>query len=230
MPAPDTLGGMPASWAGMSTSGDAVRSLGYHPPVSIKHKTCRRFNDPGHAHELTFTCFRGLPLLSRDRSRLWLIDAIARARERHAFDLWAYVIMPEHVHLIVCPRRDDYDVSRILTAIKWPVSRWALDYLRSHAPSWIERLTDRQPNGRPAVRFWQRGGGYDRNIRSERTLYDMIRYVHDNPVRRGLVAQAADWRWSNAAWYDGERNVPLTINDESLPMIVLNGTGRRARL
>lgn len=198
--------------------------------LAVKYKSCKRYNDAGHAHELTFSCFRGLPLLSRDRSREWLVEAITRARVRHSFDVWAYVIMPEHVHLIICPRLADYDVSRMLLGIKWPVSRWALEYLRIHAPSWIEKLTDRQPSGRTSVRFWQRGGGYDRNIRTERALYDMVHYIHDNPVRRGLVERAENWRWSSAAWFEGRRDVPLMIDEESLPSICLQGARRHVRL
>ncbi len=84
------------------------------PPI---RKTCKRYNLPGHAHFLTFSCFGRRPFLSRDRSRGWMIDAIALARERHGFDLWAWVIMPEHVHLLIFPRRETYEISAILTTM-----------------------------------------------------------------------------------------------------------------
>jgi putative transposase len=85
-------------------------------------KACRRINEPGHAHSLTFSCFSRRPFLSKDRSRRWLVEAIDRAREKHAFDLWAYVVMPEHVHLLIWPRKPVYSTSRMLTSIKLPVS------------------------------------------------------------------------------------------------------------
>src|SRR5580704_11953175 len=53
-------------------------------------KACQRFNEPGHAHALTFSCFCRRPFLSKDRSRMWLVEAIDQARQIHAFDLWAY--------------------------------------------------------------------------------------------------------------------------------------------
>jgi putative transposase len=186
------------------------------PPRRIKFKTCKRWDHPGDAHELTFTCFRRIPLLSKDRTRRWLVDSIHRARQRHKFDVWAYVIMPEHVHLLIHPRASDCQVSTILKAIKWPVARWALDYLRQNSPSWLDRLADRQPSGKTTARFWQRGGGYDRNVRRYDTLGQMIEYVHANPVRRGLVAEPSDWEWSSARWYDGQRDVPLLIDDNLL--------------
>jgi putative transposase len=67
-------------------------------------KRCRRYDDPGHAHALTFSCYRRLPLLSKDQTRRWLIEAIDVARRLVHFDLWAYVIMPEHAHLLLAPQ------------------------------------------------------------------------------------------------------------------------------
>ena len=184
--------------------------------VPVKFKTCKRYNEPGQAHELTFTCYQWLPLLTKDRTRRWLVEAIQRARIRHSFDFWAYVIMPEHVHLLIFPRHDEYSISKILTTIKWPVAKLAVDFVRRHAPEWVERLTDRQPSGRVAMRFWQRGGGYDRNMNRESTLFKVIEYIHENPVRRGLVERAEDWKWSSAAWYQGKKDVPLAM-DDTLP-------------
>ncbi|QDT37715.1 hypothetical protein [Stratiformator vulcanicus] len=89
----------------------------------------RTSNTPGHAHELTFSCFRRLPLLSRERNCSWLAESIDAARERLRFHLRAYVFMLEHVHLIVKPSAPDYDMGSIRTAIKSPVSKRAVDWL-----------------------------------------------------------------------------------------------------
>ena len=64
-------------------------------------KTCQRWDEPGHAHAMTFSYFRRQPFLTKDRSRGWMIEAIRRARDEHRFHLWAYVIMPEHLHLLI---------------------------------------------------------------------------------------------------------------------------------
>jgi hypothetical protein len=58
-------------------------------------KRCRRYDEPGHAHFLTFTCFRRQLFLSRDRTCQWLAEAIGSALDKHYFHLWAYVFMPE---------------------------------------------------------------------------------------------------------------------------------------
>ena len=175
-------------------------------------KRVKSYNIPGDAHELTFSCFRRLPLLNRDRTRQWFLDALATARRRLNLALWAYVIMPEHVHVIVWPRNEEYEVRLIRTAMKVPVQRQALAYLRRKAPRYLERLKDEQPNGEVQYRFWQRGGGYDRNIRDMATLRRMIEYTHNNPVRRGLVSEPTAWYWSSAKFYEGIKPVALEMD------------------
>lgn len=130
--------------------------------MSTPHrKQVRSFNIPEHAHALTFSCFRRLPLLSRDRTRRWLVDAMEAARRDLHLQLWAYVIMPEHVHLLFWPMEAEYRVSQVRTALKVPVARKGLGFLKRRAPWFLDRLKDAQPNGKVHHRFWQRGGGYD---------------------------------------------------------------------
>jgi putative transposase len=172
----------------------------------------RSYNEPGHAHELTFSCFHRLPLLNRDRTRRWFEEALEAARQRRNLALWAYVIMPEHVHVLVWPRDPVYEVRLIRTALKVPVQRKALAFLRQQAPAFLDRLRDEQPNGEVHYRFWQRGGGYDRNVTDPATLRTMIDYIHNNPVRRGLVKCPEDWPWSSARFYAGCLDVSIQMD------------------
>ncbi len=182
-------------------------------------KTCRRYNTPGHAHALTFSCLRREAFLSRDGSRQWLIEGIDRARDKLLFHLWAYVIMPEHAHVLVWPTGSEYDISAILNSIKQSVSKRALIHVHRHAPAFLPRMEDRQPNGDVHYRFWQRGGGYDRNVFEPVTVFEQIKYLHNNPDRCQLCAKAEDWIWSSAADYSGIRVGPLRIDRESLPVL-----------
>jgi REP-associated tyrosine transposase len=178
----------------------------------MHRKRVKSYNEPGHAHELTFSCFQRLPLFSRDRTCRWFMDALEKARRDCRFFLWAYVIMPEHVHLLIWPEEPKYEISLIRTALKVPVARKAIKYLEQRAPSFLERLKDVQPNGEWHYRFWQRGGGYDRNVIEPATLLQMIEYLHSNPVRRGLVERATDWVWSSARFYAGMSPVPIKLD------------------
>ena len=186
--------------------------------VPLGHrKTCRRINETGHAHALTFSCFRRQPFLNKDRSRLWLVDAIERARERHLFDLWAWVIMPEHAHILICPREREYSISSILTTIKQSVAKRSMLYVRQRAPAFLAKMEDRQPNGNVSHRFWQRGGGYNRNVFDAAVIWAEIAYFHANPVRRGLCERPLDWEWSSAREAERPATGRLRLNLDSLP-------------
>ncbi|MCB0512334.1 MAG: transposase [Bacteroidetes bacterium] len=67
-------------------------------------KRVKHIHEPGHVHELTFSCFRRMSLLSNDAWRTELAECIRRATEHHRYSLIAFVFMPEHVHLLVLQR------------------------------------------------------------------------------------------------------------------------------
>src|SRR5262249_46136659 len=117
----------------------------------------KEVNVLGHAHELTFSCYERYQFLKAERTCQWLADAIKQARVRHEFALWAFVFMPEHVHLIVYPRRPEHQMRRV------PVAKRAINLLAAIDSPWLPKIT-RQRGCRTERLFWQSGGGYDRNI------------------------------------------------------------------
>jgi putative transposase len=175
--------------------------------MGTKRRHRRSINECGHAHELTFSCFRRFPFLSKDRTCEWLAASVRAACADLEFSLWAFVFMPDHVHLIVHPERPIYDVAEFLYAVKQPTSRRALDFLRKESPDWVEKLKVRRGR-RTEYHFWQPGAGFDRNITEPRTLERMVEYLHLNPVRKGLVASPADWKWSSAGYFLRGQQLP----------------------
>lgn len=150
----------------------------------------------------------GLPLAG--------LNAIRQAKGRTPFDLWGYVFMPEHVHLIVRPA-DGVPIGSVLDQIKKPVTTWAIGWLHRRQPSALVHLEDRRPSGKVFHRFWLPDGGYDRNLRSANDVHEKIGYIHANPVRRELVAPPRDWRWSSwRAWHE-HAGEPLPVDRETLP-------------
>src|SRR5207253_2186618 len=147
--------------------------------VDWRQRSMRRplINEPGHAHELTFSCFRRYGFLKAERTCQWLADAIDAARKELEFALWAYVFMPEHVHFVLQPKHAAYDVRLVLQRIKEPVGRKAVSYIGNNAPEWLLRITV-QRGIRQERRCWQAGGGFDRNVVESRTLLAMIEYIH----------------------------------------------------
>lgn len=193
------------------------------PRKEVKHY------DNGEPHFLTFSCYRQLQLLSKDRTRQWFVGALAEARTLHGFHLWAWVIMPEHVHLLLWPPFEMIEsplpqkkrvttqgrIRGILQSIKSPVAKKAIAYLTKHSPSYLRNL--RLPHdGKPEHHFWQPGSGYDENVSDTNALHAMIEYIQMNPVRRGLVSRPEEWTWSSAADWLRLSGSPICV-DRTLP-------------
>lgn len=184
------------------------------PPSHRKH--VKRFHRPGELHELTSSTYRQLPLLTNDLWRSWLAEAITQAGEKQNCRLVAFVFMPEHVHLLVLPLTpDERTISRYLASLKRPVSVHVREALHAAGSSLLDRLTIQERPGKTVFRFWQEGGGYDRNLNREQTILSSIAYIHENPVRRDLCEKATDWKWSSARWFVSEGK----IIDPDLPRI-----------
>jgi putative transposase len=170
-------------------------------------KQVRHYHDPGDIHELTFSCYDRMPLLSNDRWRTHLARSLDEAMSAQGFRLAAFVFMPEHVHLVVYPVVQEPRVDRVLAAIKRPCSVRVKEDLLAAGSRLIEKLTVRERPGKTVFRFWQEGTGYDRNLKTIGAVISSIEYLHLNPVRRGLCERAVQWRWSSARFYECDGGV-----------------------
>ncbi len=159
----------------------------------------RHWDDLGTARFVTFSCFMRKPYLNQPGAKRLLVDEIDRARTKHLFKIIGYVLMPEHVHIVLFPQ-DKMKLGMVVGEIK---SRMAKQYFAQSgvAPVGVTRV------------FWQRRC-YDHNCRSVETVREKVRYCHQNPVTRGLVDSAEKWPWSSYNWYHGRRDVPLAIDDD----------------
>lgn len=181
--------------------------------IRMKNKRVH-FNIPGHAHELTFSCYKNRKFLLDERTCQFLADAVDLARKKHQLKIWAYVFMPDHVHLLIYPENDDYSISAILLTIKQSAARRVLIHARRHDQERLERFAAGQKSRK--YRFWQDGGGYDRNIKSRDSLLKSIDYIHNNPVRKGLARTPAEWIWSSLNDWNGSANGPIFIDRDSV--------------
>jgi putative transposase len=94
----------------------------------MSHRTS--YNILGQAHFLTFSCWQRQPFLSDREACISLARTLNEARQRERFGIWAYVLMPEHVHLLIYPRSETYDMAKILRRIKEPTARQMLSAWR----------------------------------------------------------------------------------------------------
>ena len=128
----------------------------------------RRTNHPNHARYLTFSTYRSLELFGTDELRDAFAGQLRRTQELRDFRLYAWVLMPNHVHMLI--RDPGGEVEGVLRSLKAAVARKILSRWRELDASVLGRLVDEQ--GR--TRFWQRGGGYDRNIVSDEEFDEKV--------------------------------------------------------
>ncbi len=167
---------------------------------ALHRKTLHRYEIHGGIRFLTFSCYNRLPLLEDNRVKLDFVKTIAAVRLRCRFRLFAWVIMPTHVHLLLTPGITIARVPQILWHMKQPFSQRIIrDWLAKDAPI-LAHVRDRKG----LAHFWLAGGGYDRNIDTARSFEQALDYMHMNPVNGGLVERAIDYTWSSARHYGGE--------------------------
>jgi len=159
----------------------------------------KRYYGRSDLHFITFSCYERRPLLGSARARNLFVRILGEVRKRCRFKLVGYVVMPEHVHLLLSePARGD--PSKVLQALKQRVSRAMRKRKRGSSGSQL-RLPF--PEGKKGPkRFWQRRF-YDFNVWSRGKRKEKLNYMHANPVIRGLVKHPKDWPWSSWSFYEG---------------------------
>jgi len=164
----------------------------------------------GHLHFITFSCYRRLPLLRSARARNIFVRVLDQVRQQYAFKLVGYVVMPEHVHLLVSePLRGT--LSTVLKMLKQRVSR----QLR-HCPRRPLSVAQRafpfaSPGNAQLAQFWQRRF-YDFNVWSRKKKIEKLGYMHANPLKRGLVENPGEWPWSSYAFYQQRGELLIQVD------------------
>jgi putative transposase len=154
----------------------------------------------GHLHFITFSCYRRLPLLRSVRARNVFVDILGEVRDRYGFALVGYVVMPEHVHLLIGePKRGT--PSLVIQVLKQSVSR---RLLRKTRPPIGQMKMVFEDGGDSLSQFWQRRF-YDFNVWSLKKRVEKLHYMHMNPLKRKLVDHPKDWPWSSFSFYSNSK-------------------------
>ena len=158
----------------------------------------QRLYGGGDLHFVTFSCYRRRPMLGAARARHCFVQILDQVRSRHRFQLIGYVVMPEHVHLLVSEPKKGTP-SKVLQVLKQKVSRALQKRLRKSSSAQLTlRFAAVEPS---APAFWQRRF-YDFNVWSEKKVKEKLDYMHRNPVERKLVLHPKDWAWSSWSHYE----------------------------
>lgn len=160
-------------------------------------RNLKHYNMPGHAHELTFSCFHQYAYLSEPEPCLIFLEELEAAKKQFDFYIWAYILMPTHVHLLLYPKKENYSISRILYQLKGKTSTRYRCWIIENMPERFDQFCVIS-KGKKTFRFWQAGGGFDRNLWNAKAIHYSMTYIEGNPVRGGYVEKPEDWPWSSA--------------------------------
>jgi len=131
----------------------------------------KRFQESGQLHYLTFSCYHRRANFGSAQPRSLFEASLERVRQPYSLCIYGYVVMPEHIHMLVNePERGT--LAQVMQSLKQSVARTLA--LRATDPFWQARY-------------------YDFNVWSEHKFVEKLRYIHRNPVTRGLVARPEDW-------------------------------------
>ena len=154
-----------------------------------------------HLHFITCSCYRRLPFLGSAHSRDVFLRILEQTRERYRFVVVGYVVMPEHIHLLLT-EPEVGTPSTVMQVVKQRTAR-ALLPKRKRRSLRQGNLFGDESKGRA---FWQ-ARSYDFNVWTTKKRVEKLRYMHRNPVKRGLVGAPEEWRWTSYRFYllDGSR-------------------------
>jgi putative transposase len=176
----------------------------------------RRYYGAGYLHFITTSCYQRMPMLGKRQHRDLLLRVLEEVRRRYNFVVVGYVIMPEHVHLLLSePVRGN--PSKVMQAIKQGFARRLLSRLRAHFDPRQDRFWNLALDG---GHVWQ-ARFYDFVVFTGEKRSEKLRYMHQNPVRRGLVLEPQQWVWSSYRHYaEGERGIVLRNEKQKAEMRV----------
>lgn len=163
----------------------------------------------GYLHFITSSCYQRRAFLNTPRRRTLFLEILEQVRQRYNFVVVGYVVMPEHIHLLVSePMRGN--PSTVMQVLKQRFARRVLKewrQRRERRPDWLwsEELSEGH--------VWQRRF-YDFVVWTKDKRVEKLRYMHRNPVKRGLVLEPEQWAWSSFRHYAYEERSPVLVNEQ----------------
>jgi REP-associated tyrosine transposase len=144
------------------------------------------------------------------------LRVLEQVRQRYQFVVAGYVVMPEHIHLLI-GEPEKGNPSRVMQAVKQGFARRVLGQMRKQQVSAQQELFAAE-----IEHVWQHRF-YDFNVWSERKSIEKLRHMHRNPVERGLVAEPEQWAWSSFRSYAYGEGGAVRINEWGTAKLKIKG-------
>jgi len=164
------------------------------------------FDIGGHAHFVTFSCYRRRRLLDDNRAKSIVIHFLSEQLRKADGACAGFVIMPDHVHALVHFNQPGM-LSRFMQQWKARSSARLKEWIKKHLPAYAAAVDLSEPIWKPRY--------YGFNVFSQEKAIEKLEYMHDNPVAKGLTNRAEDWMYGSARWYLLKRPVGVEITSIS---------------
>jgi putative transposase len=181
----------------------------------------RRIYGLGYLHFIPFSCYRRLAFLGTAKRRDLLLRILEQVRRRYRFVVLGYVVMPEHVHLLISePERGN--PGTVVQVLKQRSARAVLREMRKRK---VAEQASLWPDREIEAHVWQ-ARFYDFVVYTRKKRLEKLHYMHQNPVKRRLVVEPEQWRWSSYRDWILDESGPVLVNEPlRATMKVLNVRG-----
>ena len=169
-----------------------------------------KITDPQLPHFITCTVLHWIPVFTRPETVDIILNSL-RFLQQQGLNIYAYIILENHLHLVVQSQQLDRDIMRF----KSHTAKQIIHYLDQHQ---ITQILDQLAFYKKAhkhdrgYQFWQEGV-HAEWIQNDAMMRQKVDYIHHNPVKRGYVDQAEHWRYSSARDYLGETGLLKVVRD-----------------
>ena len=168
-------------------------------------RTRYRITDDSHPYFLTCTIIEWLPVFTRKPYFEIIIDSLKYCREQKGLKVFAYVVLDNHLHLVANGER----LAETIKEFKSYTAQAIIKLATSEGKDWLLnqfKYFKARHKKESQHQVWQEGF-HPQLVISEEMLKQKVEYIHDNPVKAGLVERAEDWLYSSAKNYLGQGGV-----------------------
>jgi putative transposase len=165
-----------------------------------------RYYGAGHAHFITCGCYHRIPWLDTSARRDLFLTILEEVRQRYLLVVLGYVVMPDHFHMLISEPRVG-DPSKVMQLVKQLYAQRVVPRTR--------RRRQGPPRAPEQLHIWE-ARFYDFNVWTEHKRVEKLRYMHRNPVKRGLVSEPEQWPWSSFRDYLFGQTGVVRVNDTNV--------------
>lgn len=154
-------------------------------------------------HFLTFTIIEWIDIFTSEKYFDVLLNVMKYCKDNLGLEVYAYVFMTNHIH-VIWKAKDGYSLSKIVQSFKRQTTKEIKKLILSDSRKYIAGLIKTSKYKRSSFQVWQENN-YPEVIETGRFLKTKLDYIHNNPVKKGLVSKPEFWTYSSASNYSGEK-------------------------